>query len=77
MEAPTYNIFRCEPVDLRTISSVATDVSLQQLGFIQFGLLMLIATPILRVAFCAVAFAKQGDRLYLLMKGDRSSGFIV
>lgn len=47
MEAPTYHIFRGEPVDLRTISGVVTDVSLQQLGFIQFGLLMLIATPIL------------------------------
>jgi uncharacterized membrane protein len=32
---------------------------------IQFGLLVLIATPILRVAFSVFAFALQRDRLYV------------
>jgi uncharacterized membrane protein len=35
-------------------------------GIIQFGLLLLIATPIARVAFSVVAFAIQRDRLYVV-----------
>ena len=35
-------------------------------GWIQLGLLVLIATPIARVAFCIVAFALEHDRLYVL-----------
>jgi uncharacterized membrane protein len=34
-------------------------------GLIQLGLLLLIATPVARVAFSAVAFAIQRDRLYV------------
>ncbi len=34
-------------------------------GLIQFGLLLLIATPVARVVFSAYAFARQGDRLYV------------
>jgi len=34
-------------------------------GLIQFGLLLLIATPVARVVFSAYAFARQGDRTYL------------
>jgi uncharacterized membrane protein len=32
----------------------------------QLGLLLLIATPIVRVAFSAVAFALEGDKMYVL-----------
>jgi len=32
---------------------------------IQLGLLLLIATPVARVAFSVVAFAMQRDRLYV------------
>ena len=32
-------------------------------GIIQFGLLLLIATPIVRVTFAVVAFARQRDRV--------------
>ncbi|MFB2891768.1 DUF1634 domain-containing protein [Aerosakkonemataceae cyanobacterium BLCC-F50] len=62
-----YQIFRSEPADLRTIPGIATNVlSFRRRGLIQFRLLILIATPILRVAFSAIAFAKQGDRTYLI-----------
>ena len=37
-------------------------VSLNPLGLIQFGLLLLIATPVARVAFSVAAFALQRDR---------------
>ena len=34
-------------------------------GIMQLGLLLLIATPIARVMFSAVAFAIEGDRMYV------------
>jgi uncharacterized membrane protein len=34
---------------------------------IQLGLLLLIATPVARVAFSVAAFAMQGDRLYVVV----------
>jgi uncharacterized membrane protein len=34
---------------------------------IQFGLLLLIATPVARVVFCIVGFARQRDKLYTLI----------
>jgi len=34
-------------------------------GIIQFGLILLIATPVVRVAFSAVAFAFEKDHLYI------------
>ncbi|PYT34851.1 MAG: DUF1634 domain-containing protein, partial [Acidobacteria bacterium] len=36
-------------------------------GIIQLGLLLLIATPIARVAYLVYAFARPGDRLYALI----------
>ena len=32
---------------------------------IQLGILLLIATPVVRVVFCVVGFARQRDRLYV------------
>jgi uncharacterized membrane protein len=36
-------------------------------GIVQLGLLLLIATPVARVAYLVYAFARQGDRLYSLI----------
>jgi uncharacterized membrane protein len=36
-------------------------------GLIQFGLLLLIATPVARVVFSAFAFTRQRDRTYVLI----------
>jgi uncharacterized membrane protein len=36
-------------------------------AIIQFGLLVLIATPIARVAFSLVGFAMEGDRKYMVI----------
>lgn len=41
--------------------------SLRSRWVIQFGLLLLIATPILRVALALVAFARQNDSTYVLI----------
>ena len=64
-EAPTYAVFRGEPADLRTLGGILQDVrALRGRGIIQLGLLVLIATPVARVAFLAFIFARQRDRLY-------------
>ena len=66
--SPNYQVFHGEPTDLRGLSGILTDaVSLHRRGLIQLGLLLLIATPILRVAFSVFAFAKQRDYTYVIV----------
>jgi uncharacterized membrane protein len=65
-ELPNYHIFYGEPSELRSflgILKIASSYSGQ--GIIQFGLLLLIATPIMRVAFTVVSFLIQRDRVYV------------
>jgi len=66
--APRYQVFVGEPTDLRTLSGIVKDaLAFRGRGLIQLGLLLLIATPIARVAFSAAAFAIQRDRLYVVV----------
>ncbi|HWY47526.1 MAG TPA: DUF1634 domain-containing protein [Bryobacteraceae bacterium] len=61
-----YRVFRGEPSEYRTISGVIQSlISGRGQGIIQLGLLLLIATPIARVAFSVVGFAIERDRLYV------------
>ena len=63
---PGYKVFRGEPADLRTIPGIWSDaMNLSGRGIIQLGLVMLIATPIARVAFSVFAFARERDYLYV------------
>jgi len=63
---PDYRMFRGEPEDLRSISGiVSAALALRGRGLIQLGLLLLIATPVARVVFSAVAFACQRDYTYV------------
>jgi uncharacterized membrane protein len=63
---PNYKVFHGEPGDLESVPGVVGDaLDLRGRGIIQFGLLLLIATPIARVAFAVAAFALQKDRLYV------------
>ncbi|HYA40851.1 MAG TPA: DUF1634 domain-containing protein [Syntrophobacteraceae bacterium] len=65
-ELPNYHIFLGEPSDLRSIMGILKDASsFSGRGVIQFGLLLLIATPIMRVAFTVVSFVIQRDRVYI------------
>ena len=65
-EPPSYSKFHGESEDLRTIGGILRgSMHLQPDAMIQFGLLLLIATPVLRVALAAVGFYLEGDRLYL------------
>jgi uncharacterized membrane protein len=68
MDTLNSHIFQLEPENLRTLSGTARSMPLlQQCSLIQLGLLILLMTPILRVAFSAYTFAKQGDRVYLVI----------
>lgn len=65
---PDYRIFRGEPTELRSVEGVVRGVCSGHVrSLIQLGLLLLIATPIARVAFSAFAFAVQRDRNYVLI----------
>ncbi|MGO9312946.1 MAG: DUF1634 domain-containing protein [Syntrophobacteraceae bacterium] len=65
-EAPDYHIFHGEPSDLRSVLGIMKDVStFSSRGMIQFGLLVLIATPVMRVFFTVVSFTIQRDRVYV------------
>jgi len=65
-EPADYRIFRGEPSEFRTIPGVIQSViSGRGRGLIQLGLLLLIATPIARVAFSIVGFAIERDRMYV------------
>ena len=63
-----YRVFQGEPADLRHVKGVLRDASSGDgLGIMQLGLLLLIATPVARVAFSLAAFAVQRDRLYVVV----------
>lgn len=63
-----YRVFRGEPSDLRGVGGILRDaVALRGGGIIQLGLLLLIATPVARVAFSIFGFAEERDRLYVVV----------
>jgi uncharacterized membrane protein len=65
---PEYRVFHGEPSDLCQLAGIVRDAwSFQGRGLIQFGLVLLIATPIVRVAFTCVAFALQRDKSYVMV----------
>jgi uncharacterized membrane protein len=64
-QAPAYHDFHGQPRQLRSVFGIlAAAAQFHPAGVIALGLLLLIATPIARVAFAAYAFARQRDWLY-------------
>jgi uncharacterized membrane protein len=62
-----YHTFRGEPDELTTVHGILQYAfSGNARGVMQLGLLLLIATPIARVAFSAIAFAIERDRMYIV-----------
>ncbi len=56
--------------DVGDFSQVLTGLlELRPVAIAQLGLLVLLATPVLRVAASVVAFALEGDRLYATISG--------
>ena len=69
-EPVNYGVFHGEPSDLRSLSGIVRDAfRLRGRGIIQLGLLLLIATPVARVAFSIWGFAEEHDRLYMIFTG--------
>ncbi|WP_315791187.1 DUF1634 domain-containing protein [Fischerella sp. JS2] len=65
-EPVQYQIFHGEPSKFRSPSGVAVAVlSGSRRGIIQLGLLLLIATPILRVVVSLLVFVKQRNWIYV------------
>ena len=61
-----YHAFHGEPVEDRHIRGIVEGVrQLRARSVMQLGMLLLIATPITRVAFSLVGFAMERDRLYV------------
>ena len=64
----SFSAFRGEPPHLRSLTAIVSGAfSGGATSVVQLGLLLLIATPVARVAFTLVAFAIQRDRLYVLV----------
>jgi uncharacterized membrane protein len=65
---PAYHTFHGVPTGLNSVRGVIDGVrALDSRAVIQLGILLLIATPIARVALSLVAFAKQRDRTYVVV----------
>ena len=63
---PGYATFQMEGSSLRTIGGIVhSALHLQSEAMIQLGLLLLIATPVARVAFAAIGFYLERDHLYV------------
>lgn len=66
--APDYHHFHSEPRELRHISSLVNNLAHPTPEIvIQWGLLLLIATPVARVALALAAFALERDGSYVVI----------
>lgn len=67
---PNYSHFQVPNESLRSIGGVIRGAfHLEPRHIIQLGLLLLIATPVARVVYCVIGFARQRDRLYIAVSG--------
>src|SRR5438105_8671508 len=65
-EPADHRVFHGEPADLRSPAGIVLDaLSFRSRGIIQLGVLLLIATPVLRVVFSVVGFALERDTTYV------------
>jgi len=61
-----YHEFHGQPHNLTTVTGVVSSAAkLDSRGIIQFGLLLLVLTPIARVFFSAISFALEEDFTYV------------
>ena len=63
-----YKVFQRVPFDLCNVQGILKNVfSFHGRGFIQLGLLLLIATPIARVVLSIFSFVRKRDILYIIV----------
>lgn len=68
MLKPVYKPFHREPQNLRGLGEIIRGIfTLNPRNWIQFGLLLLVATPVARVALCVITFVKEKDRTYIVL----------
>jgi uncharacterized membrane protein len=64
----SYKTFNPGGSDVRSLAGIVKSAAhLQSEGLIQLGLLLLIATPVARVAVAVAGFALERDRLYTIV----------
>jgi uncharacterized membrane protein len=67
-ELAVYGTFHGQPASYRAIRRIVTAVLAGDCrALIQFGLVILIATPIARVVFSMIAFTMERDRTYMIV----------
>ena len=67
-EIPDYTKFKPAPASLSHVTGIVGQaLHFTANGVIQFGILLLIATPIARVVFSVFAFLRQRDYLYTVI----------
>jgi uncharacterized membrane protein len=65
---PAYHVFHGEPTSLRRFGSILHGVAtFHSRSWMQLGLIVLVATPVARVAFSIFAFFKERDYVYMLL----------
>jgi uncharacterized membrane protein len=65
-----YRVFRGEPTALKSLSGILHSAfTFHGQGIIQLGLVLLIATPVARVALAIWGFAAEEDRMYMIFTG--------
>lgn len=65
---PDYRIFQNAASPLRSVAGILHEaLALHPGGIVQTGILLLIATPVLRVVFSLFGFARQRDWLYVVL----------
>lgn len=71
LKAPSYGHFVAVREPLHALAVVfRRAIELDARSVITLGILVLIATPIVRVAFCIAGFERQKDRLYVLISAS-------
>jgi uncharacterized membrane protein len=67
LEAPNYGVFSGVPKNLSGFEKIMESAwNIKSMGIIQLGLLILIFTPVARVAFSVVAFLLERDYMYVI-----------
>ncbi|MGB6974831.1 MAG: DUF1634 domain-containing protein [Terracidiphilus sp.] len=63
-----YGVFHPDGAGTRTFAGIfRSALHGNSLGLMQFGLLLLIATPVARVAMAVAGFAMERDRMYVMV----------
>ena len=65
---PVYQTFHREPANLRELKEIVLGVFTRDpRNWVQFGLLLLVATPVARVILSVITFIRERDRTYIVL----------